>query len=56
MDRELENLLKDVLSELKGLVVHLKGTNKAMKESAVTNKQMAAAKKLEIRELKENIK
>jgi len=56
MDRELENLLKDVLGELKGLVVHLKGTNKAMKESAVTNKQMAAAKKLEIRELKENIK
>ena len=56
MNKELENLLEDVLKELQGLVRHLKGTNKAMKESAVTNKQIAAAKKIEIQQLKENIK
>ena len=42
MDREFEELLKDVLRELKDLTVVLKSTSKAAKQTATDQRQSQA--------------
>ena len=56
MDKELQRLLEDVLTELKGLVIHLKGSNRALKESAKNEKEKSLYHKTQIRVIKDLIK
>ena len=56
MDREFEDLLKDVLRELKDLTIVLKSTSKAAKQTATDQRQNQAFLKQNIVRLKEEIK
>ena len=49
MDRELEQLLKDVMFELKDMTRVLRGTNKKLIEDTKTKDQERKAKKLLIK-------
>ena len=49
MDKELENLLKDVLKEFKDLAHYLKGSNKVIKENARNTKDEINIKKIELK-------
>ena len=48
MDKELEQLLKEMTSELKDLVRHLKGSSKAAIEGTKSIKQETTARKMAI--------
>ena len=52
MDKELENLLKDVLKEFKDLAHYLKGSNKVIKENARNTKDEINIKKIELKTIK----
>jgi hypothetical protein len=56
MEKELQRLLEDVLNELKGLVIHLKGSNRALKDSAKNEKEKSLYHKTQIRVIKDLIK
>jgi len=56
MEKELQRLLEDVLHELKGLVIHLKGSNRALKDSAKNEKEKSLYHKTQIRVIKDLIK
>ena len=56
MDREFEELLKDVLRELKDLTIILRTTSKAAKQTAIDQKQSQAFHRQNITRLKEEIK
>jgi len=55
MDKELQNLLEDVLKELKDLAIHLRGSNKAMKNGAKSAKDQISVRKQELKVLKDNV-
>ena len=56
MDKELENLLKDVLKEFKDLAHYLKGSNRVIKENAKNTKDEINLKKIELRTTKLNFR
>ena len=56
MDREFEDLLKDVLKELKDLTVILKTTSKAAKQTALDQKQSQSFHKQNLQRLKAELK
>jgi len=56
MDREFEELLKDVLRELKDLTVVLKSTSKAAKQTATDQRQNQSFLRQNIVRLKEEVK
>ena len=56
MEKELQRLLEDVLNELKGLIIHLKGSNRALKDSAKNEKEKSLYHKTQIRVIKDLIK
>src|SRR6056300_737031 len=56
MEKELQRLLEDVLNELKGLIIHIKGSNRALKDSAKNEKEKSLYHKTQIRVIKDLIK